>query len=481
MTEFKKIEEFVYEIPREGDMLVPARLYVDEKMLEVLKEEEKTDWSTLKQLKNVACLPGIQKHAIALSDCHPGYGSPIGGVVAMDLQEGVITFGGIGFDICCGVNSFRVPLKKEDILKKQELIAEELFRKVPAGLGSRGELALNEREIDEVLVKGAEYAVEHGYGMKNDLKFTELNGKAIGANPNAVSSRAKQRQYKEVGTLGSGNHYLEVQYVEEVFDEVVAKAFGLEQDSVLVSIHCGSRGLGHQIGMDYLQTLSDATEKYGIKINDRELVCAPIQSEEGKRYFSAVNAGTNCAFANRQVIVHLARGVFSRMYGIDEKEMGLVYGVGHNTAKIEEHEVDGRKRKLLVHRKGSTRGFGPGREDIPKEYRKVGQPILVGGTMGTASYVLTGTEKGMKETFGSAVHGAGRAMSRNAAIKQFSGENIVSNLRKKGIIVKGHGLKGIAEEAPNAYKRIEEVIEVMHASGVARKVVKLKPLICVKG
>ncbi|MEK6973091.1 MAG: RtcB family protein [archaeon] len=614
MVEPKKIEEFVWEFPKENDMKVPARVYTDEKYMKILQDEERIDWSTLKQLRNVACLPGIQKYAIALADCHPGYGSPIGGVCAMDLQEGIITFGSIGFDInClprdtkiitnedqikisefefgkhlvgtidgtqvkmvnplffmdrpanslmeiitengnkikatedhpfltkkgmlqiknlrenievaiinntkiewekidivkkikfkgrvfdftipkthnfiangfvvsnCGVRTLKTSLVKKDILKKQEELAQLLYNKVPAGLGSRGQLALGIDEIDEVLEKGSEYAIKRGFGLKEDLEFTELNGVAEGADPKAVSRKAKERQYKEVGTLGSGNHYLEVQYVSKIFDEKIAKNYGLEEDQILISIHCGSRGLGHQIGTDYLSELEDATRKYNIQIKDKELVGAPIQSEEGKKYFSAVNAGTNCAFANRQVIAHLTRQCFSKTFGVDEKEIRQLYDVGHNTAKIEEHEIDGKMKKVLVHRKGSTRGFGPNCEGIPKAYKSSGQPIIVGGTMGTASYILAGTEKGMKETFGSTVHGAGRVMSRNQAIKSFRGETLVSELSKKGIIIKGHSLKGLAEEAPDAYKNIYSVIDVTHNAGIAKKVVEMKPLICVKG
>jgi len=477
----KQSSEFEWEMPMEGKMRVPARLYIDGEMAAELEKEEQTNWSTLRQLRNMAGLPGIQSRALALADCHPGYGAPIGGVAAMDLEEGVITFGSIGFDINCGVRTLATELKKEDIEGKKKELAEELFRHVPAGLGVTGELKLSESEIDEVLVKGAEYVLEKGYGLKDDLEYIEMNGRAPGAEPGNVSQKAKQRQFKQVGTLGSGNHYLEVQYVEKVLDEESAKAFGLFEGQVLVSIHCGSRALGHQIGTDYLIELKKASEKYGLELADNELVSAPISSEEGQKYFSAVNAGMNCAFANRQVLAHLARESMEKVLGVAGSEVRTFYEVGHNTAKVEEHELEGKKRKLLVHRKGSTRGFGPGRKEVPEKYRKVGQPILVGGTMGTASYILKGTEKGMKETFGSGVHGAGRRMSRHAAIRKFRGEEIARDLAEKGIVIKTHSWKGAAEEAPQAYKDIDAVVKVMDSTGINGIVARLRPMVTVKG
>lgn len=613
--ELKKVEKFEWELSKHGKMRVPARFYINSEMAKELKKEEKTNWSTLRQLKNIATLPGIQFRAIGLADCHPGYGAPIGGVAAMDLSEGVITFGSIGFDIncldgntviltdqepikiaefkfrehkictmennsmravnpsafmklnpknkilkisteCgntikatedhpfqtkngmneiknltigaevavlenskiswekiekiketkhpepvydftipkthnfiannfvvsnCGVRTLSTPLKKEDIEEKKAELAEELFQNIPAGLGSTGDLKLNESQIDEVLVKGAEYAVREGYGFSEDLEFMELNGKSNGAKPENVSFKAKQRQFKQVGTLGSGNHYLEVQVVDKIFEEESAKAFGLREGQVLISIHCGSRALGHQIGTDYLKELKKASEKYNIELADKELVSAPISSEEGQKYFSAVKAGMNCAFANRQVLAHLARESIQKVLGLEKKEIKTLYEVGHNTAKIEKHKLNGKTKKLLVHRKGSTRGFGPGRKEVPKKYRQVGQPILVGGTMGTASYILRGTKKGMNETFGSGVHGAGRKMSRTKATKKFRGENIVKNLEKQGVIVKAHSWKGAAEEAPGAYKDINQVVKIMDYSGINKRVAKLKPLITIKG
>ena len=463
-------------------MSVPVRIYGDTNLINHLKEEEKKqDWNPVNQLKNVASLPGIQRYALALPDVHVGYGSPIGAVSAFDMETGVIVFGNIGFDINCGVRTLKTPLKKDDVEKVKSKLAGELFDNVPAGLGVTGDLKLNLDEIDEVIVHGAEFALKKGYGTEDDLEFTEENGKITGANPEAVSMKAKQRQFKQVGTLGSGNHYLEVQYVDEIFDETAAEAFGLFKDQIVVSIHCGSRALGHQIGSDYLQFLDNAAKKHGIKIRDRELVCAPVKSEEGEKYFSAVKAGVNVAFANRHVIGHLARDVFAKVFEIDEKEVKTLYDVGHNTAKVEKHDVEGKKKELLVHRKGSTRGFGPGNEEIPEAYRSIGQPVLVGGTMGTCSYILHGTEKGMQETFGSTVHGAGRVMSRIKAKKQWRGDSVLQELNKQGIVVKGHSMAGIAEEAPKAYKDVTEVVNVMHNTGVTKKVVKLRPLISIKG
>lgn len=364
---------------------------------------------------------------------------------------------------------------------KKEELAERLFRDVPAGLGSEGEIRLSIQEIDQVLIKGAEFAIERGYGFPEDLEYTEERGKIANCNPANVSRKAKERQFRQVGTLGSGNHYLEVQYVEEIYDEEAAKAYGLEKDQVLIAIHCGSRALGHQIGQDYLQELERASKKYGIPIRERELVCAPINSPEGERYITAVNCGINCAFANRQVIAHLARGSFAAVFGLKPREIEMLYDVGHNTAKLETHEVDGERKLLLVHRKGSTRAFGPGREENPERYRKVGHPIFIGGTMGTWSYIMRGTELGMQEVFGSGIHGAGRQLSRQKAKKQFRGEKLREELKQQGILVRGHSMSGLAEEAPGAYKDIELVAEAAHSSGINRKVAKLRPLIVVKG
>lgn len=482
-VEPKQINPYLWEVKKEKEMLVPARVYADKGIMQHLLDDIKAgkEWNALTQLINVASLPGIQKYSLAMSDVHPGYGFPIGGVGAFDLKDGVIAVGGVGFDVNCGVRTIKTNLTKKDVEKVKQKLADELFKNIPAGLGKTGDIRLTINEIDEVLLKGAEFSLEQGYGIKEDLNFIEENGKVKGADPEAVSIKAKQRQFKQIGTLGSGNHYLEVQYVDKIYDENAAKQFGLFKDQVLVSIHCGSRALGHQVGTDYLKKLEAASRKYNIKIREKELVCAPIQSPEGKEYFAAVNAAINCAFANRQALAHLTRKSLTNVFKIDEKDVQTFYEIGHNTAKIEKHEIDGKQKEVIVLRKGATRAFGPGRDEVPKEYRKIGQPVLVGGTMGTSSYILHGTEKGMQESFGSAIHGAGRSMSRIQAKRKYRGTEIVSALAKAGIIIKSHSLSGVAEEAPSAYKQVNQVVEVMHASGIAPKVVEVKPLISIKG
>jgi tRNA-splicing ligase RtcB len=484
--ETKKITDYIWEIPRSGDMFVPGRIYADEETIKgLLKdyEEKKVGGFTpaLKQVTNVASLPGIEKASLAMADIHPGYGFAIGGVGAFDLEKGVISVAGVGFDINCGVRVLKTPLVKKDVEEKKVELANQLFRDVPCGVGSTGELRLKENEIDELLKRGAAYVIDMGYGIPEDLEYIEEGGAVADARPENVSHRAKERQFKQVGTLGSGNHYLEVQWVEEVFDEEAAKAYGLHKDQILIAIHCGSRALGHQIGTDYLKILEEASKKYDIPIRDKELVCAPIKSGEGERYFTAVNCGINCAFANRQAISHLARGAVARILGIKPEEIKLLYDVAHNTCKIETHTVNGETKKLLVHRKGATRAFGPNRDEVPAAYRKVGQPLLVGGTMGTASYILRGTEKGMEECFGSAVHGAGRALSRVRAKRQWRGSEVIKELEARGIIIKSRSKAGVAEEAPGAYKDVHKVVDIMHKAGVNHKVAMMRPLACIKG
>ncbi|MFH1420656.1 MAG: RtcB family protein [Candidatus Aenigmatarchaeota archaeon] len=483
IPQVKRITDFKWLVEKSGDMNAPAIIYGNQETIRNLTADVESgkEWNALLQLINVACLPGIQKAALAMADVHPGYGFPIGGVGAFDLDKGVISVAGIGFDINCGVHDMIIPLKREDVEKKKSQLAEELFKKIPAGLGSEGQIRLKPSDVDEVLIKGAKYAIATGYGSKADLDFIEENGCVDGADPTAVSDIAKKREGKQLGTLGSGNHYLEVQYVDQIYDEKAASAFGLSKDQILVSIHCGSRALGHQIGTDYLPFLEQASKKYNIPIRDKELVCAPISSPEGKKYFSAVNAGMNLAFANRQVLGHLTRQVLAKVFGIDESEIKTFYDIGHNNAKLEEHKVDGVSKKLLIHRKGATRAFGPNRIEVSEKYRRIGQPVLVGGTMGTASYIMHGTEFGMSETFGSALHGAGRCMSRMAAKRKWWGDTLVKELASKGIIIKAHSRTGVAEEAPGAYKLVDEVVDIMHNSGIVRKVVKLRPLISIKG
>jgi tRNA-splicing ligase RtcB len=480
--EVNKVADYIYEIPKSGDMVVPGRIYGDDEIVRHLLHDVELgkDWNALKQIRNVACLPGIQKYSLAMADIHPGYGYPIGGIGAFDLETGVISVAGVGFDINCGVRTMKTRLTRQDVEKVKKELADSLFRTVPAGIGSKGDVALKEKEIDELLVEGADFVINRDYGFKKDLEYIEENGCVKGADPSQVSLRSKQREYRQIGTLGSGNHYLEVQYIDKVYDEKAAKAYGLFEDQILISIHCGSRALGHQIGTDYLQTLEAASKKYGIPIRDKELVCAPINSPEGRNYFGAVNAGINCAFANRQAIAHLTRKAFKFM-GAAPEEIETFYDIGHNNVKLERHTLNGKMVELMVHRKGSTRAFGPDRDEVPKAYRAIGQPVLVGGSMGTASFILHGTQKGMEDTFGSAIHGAGRIMSRNQAAGEVRGDHIINELAKQGILIKGHSMAGIAEEAPSAYKPVEQVVDVMHNAGIAMKVVSVRPLISIKG
>ncbi|MDD5434020.1 MAG: RtcB family protein [Nitrospira sp.] len=469
-----KISDYIWEIPPEGEMRVPGRIFGSEAIVEEL------DDNVVGQIKNVACLPGIQEASIAMPDAHWGYGFPIGGVAAFDPEEGgIISMGGVGFDISCGVRTMRTGMTRDEIKPFLERLVNRIFAIVPAGVGSEGKIRLNQKQIDDVLTGGAKWAVSNGYGYKEDLRFIEEEGVVGGADPAQVSETAKKRQFREVGTLGSGNHYLEIQYVAEIYDESVAQVYGIQRDDVLVSVHCGSRALGHQIGTDYLKTLAEASRRYNIPIHDRELVCAHIDSPEGRRYFSAVYAGINCALANRQVISHLVREAFSDV--IPKAEISILYDVSHNTCKIEEHITGKKIKRLFIHRKGATRAFGPGRKEIPQEYRSAGQPVLIGGTMGTCSYILAGTETGMKLAYGSACHGAGRALSRTQAKKRWRGDALLKDLASQGIIVRTHSYSGAAEEAPGAYKDVTAVVDATHNAGLAKKVAMVKPMACVKG
>ena len=474
LKSLNKISDYVWEIPREGEMRVPGRIFASAELVGDF------DDNVVKQIKNVASLPGIQQASMAMPDAHWGYGFPIGGVAAFDPEEdGVISMGGIGFDISCGVRTMRTGMRREEIEPYLGKLVDRLFAIVPAGVGSEGKIRLNQSQIDEVLAGGAQWAVSQGYGYKEDLRYIEEGGVMGGADPAQVSDTAKKRQFREVGTLGSGNHYLEIQYVAEVYDEKIAEKLGLFKDDVVVSVHCGSRALGHQIGTDYLKTLAEASRRYNIPVHERELVCAPINSPEGRRYFSAVCAGINCAFANRQVISHLVREAFSEV--IPKARISMLYDVSHNTCKVEEHPVGSKVKRLFIHRKGATRAFGPGRKEIPEEYRSTGQPVLIGGTMGTCSYILVGTESGMTQAFGSACHGAGRALSRTQAKKRWRGDALLKELGARGIIIRTHSYSGAAEEAPGAYKDVTAVVDATHNAGLAKKVVMVKPLACIKG
>jgi len=457
-----------------GKMRVPAVIYASQELICDM------DPKVYEQVTNVATLPGIVKASYAMPDAHWGYGFPIGGVAAFDPDEGgVVSAGGVGFDISCGVRCLHTGLQREDVIPVKAELADALYHKVPAGLGSRGRLHLTDAEMDAMLTGGARWAVGRGHGTPEDLERTEEHGCMAGAGPEEVSWHAKDRQRDEVGTLGSGNHYLEVQYVAEVHDSATAEAFGLHSGDVVVSIHCGSRGLGHQIGTDFLRKMAVAAGNYGIALPDRELACAPINSPIGRSYLGAMRAAINCALANRQVITHLTREAFARVF--PKARLSLLYDVSHNTCKVEEHVLDGVPRRLFVHRKGATRAFGPGHPDLPPALRPVGQPVLIGGSMGTASYVLVGTAEGEARSFGSSCHGAGRSMSRHQALKQWRGRDLVERLAAEGILIRSPSMRGVAEEAPAAYKDVSAVVDAADAAGLSRKVVGLKPLACIKG
>lgn len=475
--ELKKLSrksDFEWVLEPQGNMRVPAILFASRRLLEEMDDK------VLEQASNVASLPGIQSAAIAMPDAHWGYGFPIGGVAAFDPNEGgVISAGGVGFDISCGVRTILTGIPVEEVLKVKEKLADVLFEEIPAGVGSTGNLHLSRTEMDEMLRRGAVWAVERGYGLKEDLERIEEGGCVAGADPDAVSPQAKKRQEDEVGTLGSGNHYLEVQEVAEIYDEEVAKAFGLKKGDVVVSIHCGSRGLGHQINTEFLKQMATEAPKYGLRLPDRELACAPINSPLGRKYLGAMRAAINCALANREVLTHLTRNAFRKVFG--NVNLTLLYDVSHNTCKEEKHIVDGKEKRLFVHRKGATRAYGPGHPDLPPAFRDVGQPVLIGGSMGTCSYILVGTKESGEKAFGSSVHGAGRALSRAQATKTWRGHEVVNELAKRGILIRSPSMRGVAEEAPGAYKNVSEVVEAAVAAGLSKKVARLQPLICIKG
>ncbi|MDA8100230.1 MAG: RtcB family protein [Nitrospiraceae bacterium] len=469
-----KINDFLWEIPRSGEMRVPGRIFASEKLVQAMDEKVR------EQVVNVSLLPGIQVASMAMPDAHWGYGFPIGGVAAFDPQEGgIISMGGVGFDISCGVRTMKTGLTFEEVMPRLQQLVDQFYNRVPAGVGSEGAIRLTQHQIDEMLLDGAVWAVKKGFGLPEDLAYTEEQGRVDGAEPSQVSPTAKKRQEREMGTLGSGNHYLEVQVVEEVFDQRAAQAMGLGKGDVVVTIHCGSRGLGHQIGTDALRSLAGAAARFKLPIRDRELASAPIDSPEGRAYFGAMSGGINCALANRQILTHLVREVFMDVF--PEGFIKVLYDISHNTCKVETHVVNGKKKRLYVHRKGATRAFGPGRIDLPAEYRQVGQPVLIGGTMGTSSYVLAGTDEGMTAAFGSACHGAGRAMSRTQAKRQWHGRDVIRMLGERGVLIRGHSYQGIAEEAPDSYKDVTEVVDAAHHAGLARKVVRVRPIACVKG
>jgi len=429
---------------------------------------------------NVAMLPGIVGPSLAMPDIHQGYGFPIGGVAATDWETGVVSPGGVGFDINCGVRLVRTNLREEDVRPRLKQLIDQVFRDVPCGTGGTGHIELTDRELREVLHKGARWVVERGMGEERDLECSEESGRIPGADADQVSSRAKERGRPQLGTLGSGNHFLEIQVVQKVFHPEAARAMGLEEGQIVVLIHCGSRGLGHQVCTDFLAEMGPAMKRYNISVPDRQLACVPIQSKEGQAYLAAMRASANFAWANRQTILHFLRGSFRKVFG-NGVELTTVYDVAHNIAKEEVHVIDGKKRRVLVHRKGATRAFPPGHPDVPAPYRDIGQPVLIPGSMGTASWVLVGTELAMQKTFGSVCHGAGRLLSRAAAKKGRDAKQVERELASRGIIVRSETRDGIIEEVPEAYKNVDEVIEVVDQAGLAKKVARLRPIGVIKG
>jgi len=470
---FTRIDATSWRIEPFGAMRVPAVIYADEGLIRDMDDK------VYEQASNVAMLPGIVKASYAMPDAHWGYGFPIGGVAAFDPDEGVVSAGGVGFDISCGVRTMLTGLPIEEVKRVQQVVASSLARDIPAGLGSRGGITLDDVEMKAMLTGGAAWAVAQGWGEEGDLERIEEHGTMTDAEPGCVSDRARQRQRREMGTLGSGNHYLEVQAIEEIFDPEVAKVFGLVPGEVVVTIHCGSRGMGHQIGSEFLTEMAAAADALGIELPDRELACAPIRSDVGRRYLGAMRAATNCALANREILGHYARRVFAHYF--PGTTLTLLFDVSHNTCKAERHKVNGSTHELYIHRKGATRAFGPGAESLPEGLRAVGQPVLIGGSMGTGSYVLVGTTEGEAKSFSSACHGAGRAMSRHGATKLWSGRKVVDELAARGIIVRSPSMRGVAEEAPGAYKDVGAVVRASEQAGLARRVARLKPLICIKG
>ncbi|SDY52876.1 RtcB family protein [Nitrosomonas sp. Nm58] len=473
LQQLHQIQPYLWTLPlKPGESRKEILLYGSAPLLVSMDDK------VLEQITNVASLPGLVGAAMTMPDAHWGYGFPIGGVAAFDAEQGgIISAGGVGFDISCGIRCLRSNLNVQDVTPRLSTLADRLFQTIPAGVGEEGALKLDTKQLDQVLLGGARWAVQQGYGREADLEYIEEQGCVAGAVPANVSELAKKRQRGEMGTLGSGNHYLEVQVVDRIFDAAAAQAFGLQEGQIIISIHCGSRGLGHQIGTDYLVMLAKAASRCGIHLPDRELACAPIKSSEGQQYIGAMNAGINCALANRQILTHLTRETFREVF--PDSELETLFDVSHNTCKIEKHEVDGQSRLLHVHRKGATRAFGPEHATLPKRYRAVGQPVIIGGSMGTGSYVLAGSSG--NAAFASSSHGAGRALSRHQALSRWHGKQLISELAQQGILIRSRSMRGVAEEAPGAYKDVDLVAEATEQAGLARRVAFLRPKACVKG
>ncbi len=479
LINIEKIDEYRYRLTREGSMRVDGIIYANEKIIKDIKKDK-----SLQQVANVATLPGIVRASLAMPDIHEGYGFPIGGVAAFDDKTGVISPGGVGYDINCGVRVMRSNLRQEEISGLIEKLVDTLFRNIPAGVGSRRkDLKLSHAELESLLHKGARWAVSKGYGSQKDLDHIEEGGCIKGADPAHVSQKALERGRAQVGTLGSGNHFVEIDVISEVYDEQLARGLGLVQGGIAIQVHTGSRGLGYQVCDDFIAVMIQAARKYGIDLPDRQLCCAPLDSDEGGRYFAAMACAANFAFANRQMITHWVRESFSRVLGRSTEELGLdlIYDVCHNIAKFEDHVVDGKSRRLCVHRKGATRALPPGHPQTPEAYKTTGQPVLIPGDMGRYSYILVGTEAASAETFASSCHGAGRQMSRTKASRTVKGKNIVKVMQELGVVVRASGWRTLAEEIPEAYKDVTEVVDVVHNAGIARKVVQLRPLGVIKG
>ena len=477
--DIKQVDKYLYEIPTSyrADMRVPARIYADKELLEASFRDR-----SMRQLVNTTTLPGVVRFTLAMPDMHQGYGFPIGGVAATLPPEGVISPGGIGYDINCGVRAMASNIPMKELAPYVEELIPALYKRVPSGLGAGG-IKISARQLDGILVEGAKWTVQQGYGTQQDLEHTEEGGCLAAADPGQVSQRAKDRGRKQVGSLGSGNHFLEIDEVVEVYDEEVAEAFGLHQGHAAVQIHCGSRGLGHQVCSDYVRSLQKAVRKYNISLPDRELVCAPFDSPEGQAYFGAMAAAANFAWANRMAIAHWVRVTFEEVLAgrVKNWELTSVYDVAHNIGKVEEHRVNGRRAKVVVHRKGATRAVGPSFPGLPEDYQEIGQPVLVPGSMGTASYILVGSDEALDLTFGSTCHGAGRVMSRKAAKRRIYGQELRKELEERGIVIRAGSMPGLAEEAPQAYKDVDRVVEVVHGAGIAYKVARLEPRGVIKG
>lgn len=477
--QLEKIDDWHWRIPKTGQMKVDGIVYTSEEMLPHVRKDQ-----TLKQVADVAHLPGILERSMAMPDAHQGYGFPIGGVAAFDMDEGVISPGGVGYDINCGVRLMRSNLTRQDVAGNIRELVSALFQNIPCGVGSkRKDLKLTQKNERKVLLEGAQWAVSQGYGTAEDVEHIEERGCLAGANPDVIGKRAYKRGRPQLGTLGSGNHFVEIDYVEEVYEPRIASVLGLELNRIAVTVHTGSRGFGYQVCDDFLQEMTHAAQKYGIHLPDRQLCCAPINSEEGTRYFSAMACAANYAFANRQIITHWVRETFERVLEMTPRDlqMGLVYDVAHNIAKFETYTIGGKERRVCVHRKGATRAFPAGHPAVPPAYREIGQPVLIPGDMGRCSYVLIGTDQAMQDTFGSTCHGAGRMLSRNAAKKRAKGRAINREMEDQGIIVRSDGRSTLAEEMPEAYKDVSQVIEVVHNAGISRKIAKLRPLGVIKG